>query len=148
MIKRWWWKEEDENRRKTFAWVHFCETDWWPKHIKVNSATRRLDYLFNIFLLTTLKNCPKALQICQSSYTFCQIPNKPLRTGQRLLTFCQGGEILPNLVPLICSGKVVLAVLSLLKQHICDSSSVFCTYLFKTCFYPLSHQYVKDNPIE
>ena len=53
------------------------------------SVTRCLDYFSNIWPCAILKNCPLALEICQSRLKFSQILNKTFEICQNLLKFCQ-----------------------------------------------------------
>ena len=63
----------------------------------LNSVTRWLDYL-SIFI--HLKISRIMSQICQNWLAFCQIRKKHTKIDQKLVNFCQSGEILPNLVTL------------------------------------------------
>ena len=56
------------------------------------SMTRWLHYFSNIWSFTTMEICPIAQHFCQ---------NKPSKNCRRHLKFCQWGEILPILVPLL-----------------------------------------------
>ena len=47
--------------------------------------------------------------IAKVGSAFCQIRNKPSKIWQRLLNFCQRGEILPNLVTLVIGLNLVPA---------------------------------------
>ena len=41
-----------------------------------------------------------SIDICKTKFKFCQILNRGFKNCQRLVQFCQSGEISPNLVTL------------------------------------------------
>ena len=72
------------------------------------SVTRLLDYLFNIWAFNKLKIAPKHIKFAKLSSKCFQIQNELVQNGQSFLTFCQSGEILPNLVTLFTTLRVTL----------------------------------------
>ena len=67
--------------------------------IVVDSVTRWLDYFFNFWPFTTMKVCHfDEMFVEVGRLQFCQILNKPSKDCQKVLKFCQSGEISPNLV--------------------------------------------------
>ena len=65
------------------------------------SVTRWLDYFFNFRLFTTMKVCHFDEMFAKVGFQFCQILNKTSKDSQKVLNFCQSGEISPNLVTLV-----------------------------------------------
>ena len=59
----------------------------------IGTCDQMVKLFFNIWLFATTKTNPVMKQICQ-------IRNKPSKNCQRLVKFCQSGEISPNLVTL------------------------------------------------
>ena len=70
-----------------------------------SSVTRRLGFLFHVWPFKTMK-------IAQRRSKLCQIV-KYLKNCQRLLRFCQSGEISSNLVTLVASVLLFCFVRSL-----------------------------------
>ena len=62
----------------------------------IGTCDQMVKLFFNIWLFATTKTNPVMKQICQ-------IRNKPSKNCQRLVKFCQSGEISPNLVTLLVS---------------------------------------------
>ena len=90
--------------RLLFEWQFF-------KHqmiVFTTSVTRLLDYLFNIWAFKKLKIAPKHIKFAKLSSKCFQIQNELVQNGQSFLTFCQSGEILPNLVTLYTTLRVTL----------------------------------------
>ena len=56
---------------------------------------------FNFWWFTTMKACHFDEMFAKVGLKFCQILNKPSKDSQKVLNFCQSGEISPNLVTLI-----------------------------------------------
>ena len=74
------------------------------------------------------------IKITNEGPTFCQIQNKITKYVQRLLKFCQSGEILPNLVTLLTA------------KHIFQLISVFCFPLISLfSFYSSSSIFIKEK---
>ena len=68
----------------------------------VFSVTRWLDYFFNFWPFTTMKVCHfDEMFVEVGRLQFCQILNKPSKDCQKVLKFCQSGEISPNLVTVV-----------------------------------------------
>ena len=56
----------------------------------------------SIWLFPSMKTCPIAKHFAKVRLKFCRILNKPSKICPRLLKLCKSGEILPNLVTLVC----------------------------------------------
>ena len=65
------------------------------------SSVTRCRVFFNIWPFPSRKICSIAYKIAKIGHKCCQILNLPSKNCQRLLRFCQSGEISPNLVTLI-----------------------------------------------
>ena len=71
-------------------------------HIRVrNSVTRWLVYLYNIWPFTTMTFAQYQQHFTNVGKISFQTLNEPSQNCQRLLIFCQSGEISPNLVTLV-----------------------------------------------
>ena len=91
------------------AWLTNWQRGWISEVTKgqaLSSVTRWLDNFFIIWPFKTIKVCYFDELFAKLGWQFCQILNEPSNNCQRVLKFCQNGEISPNFVTLVLSHSI------------------------------------------